>query len=305
MHDPLGDRLKSEFEATTQLELPRKTHTIIRLDGKAFHTYTRGLPRPFDETLHADLVAATQFLCEQVTGTLFAYVQSDEVSLLVTDLAKPGTQPWYGGNVQKITSVTASILTAKFNERRNLGLGDVGEQPAFFDSRVFTIPDTDDVVDYFHWRYLDAWRNAVSSLASVHFSARELQHKSLVDRRVMLLEKGVDVKDLNPRFKAGSIVEPVTRESTVTYTDNRTGEVRTIEGVQRRSWESRPNTPLDAVHDLLTLDTKVNGFLAFGEYVYGQLAAVHTPQEPVGTVGASSETSLDATPGVATRPGPS
>lgn len=302
MHDPLGDRLKGEFESQTRLLLPRQTHTIIRLDGKAFHTYTRGLTRPFDARLHANLVDAAAFLCEQVSGAAFAYVQSDEVSLLVTDLAKPGTQPWYGGNVQKLASVTASILTAKFNELQCTLLSG---KLAFFDSRVFTIPERDDVVDYFQWRYLDAWRNAISSLASTHFSPKQLHEKSHATRLAMLAERGVNVAALDPRFKCGSIVEPVTRETTVTYVDKRTRESVTLDGVQRRLWESRPNTPLDEVHDLLSLDAKVNGFLAFGEYVYGRLAAVHTPQEPVDTVAPGPETSPDATSGVATRPDPS
>lgn len=300
MHDPLGDRLKEEFESATRLLLPRKTYTIIRLDGKAFHSYTRNLPRPFDPTLHEDLVAAATFLCEQVTGTLMAYVQSDEVSLLVTDLAKPGTQPWYGGNVQKIASVTASMLTAKFNASRNLGI-DVGEPLAFFDSRVFTIPRADDVVDYFHWRYLDAWRNAVSSLASTYFSARDLHEKSVPTRLGMLREKGADFAALDPRFKGGSVVEPVTRESDVKYLDNRTGELRWVKGVQRRSWETRPAPALDEVSELLALDGQVSGFLAFGKFVYERLATVHTPQEPAGTVDSGAQ-APDATPGVATRP---
>jgi tRNA(His) guanylyltransferase len=283
VHDPLGDRLKEEFESQTRLLLPRKTHTIIRLDGKAFHTYTRGLPKPFDVTLHEDLVRATQLLCKHVSGVVFAYVQSDEVSLLVTDLAKATTEPWYRGNVQKIASVTASILTAKFNELRNLGLGDVGEQLAFFDSRVFTIPERDEVVNYFHWRYLDTWRNAISSLASVHFSARELQHKGLVERLDMLRAKGIEARDFDPRFLNASVVEPVVRESTVCYRDNRTGAVRTIDGVLRRSWETRPAPALA-------------GFLQFGAYVEELLADLHTPQEPVDTVAS------DATLGVATRP---
>lgn len=293
MNDPLGDRIKEEFESQTRLLLPRKTHTIIRLDGKAFHSYARGLPRPFDPTLHSDLVAAATFLCEQVTGTKLAYVQSDEVSLLVTDLAKPGTQPWYGGNVQKIASVTASLLTAKFNELRYAMGSKKGEKLAFFDSRVFTIPEPNDVIDYFHWRYLDAWRNAISSLASVHFSARELHEKSITDRREMLLLKGIDVRKLDPRFKCGSIVEPITRESTVTYTDNCTGETRVIEGVLRRSWETRPAPQLDEV-----VAGGRAGFLRFGDVVK-QVLATDTPQEPVGTVAA------DATPGVMTRLGPS
>lgn len=292
MHDPLGDRLKEEFESQTRLLLPRKTHTIIRLDGRAFHSYTRKLPRPFDETLHANLVAAATFLCEQVTGTKLAYVQSDEVSLLVTDLAKSGTQPWHGGNVQKIASVTASMLTAKFNDLRCTKIAGFNEKLAFFDSRVFTIPDVDDVVDYFQWRYLDAWRNSISSLASVHFSARELHEKSVTDRREMLLLKGVDVRKLDPHFKCGSIVEAVTREASVTYVDNRSGETRTIDGVTRRSWESRPAPQLDEV------GAGRGGLLRFGDLVE-RLLATDTPQEPVGTVAA------DATPGVATRPDPS
>jgi hypothetical protein len=141
-------------------------------------------------------------------------------------------------------------------------------------------------VNYFHWRYLDAWRNAISSLASVHFSARQLQHRGLTERLDMLRAKGIEVRDFDPRFLNGSVVEPVTRESTVTYANNRTGEVRTIEGVQRRSWESRPAPALA-------------GFLQFGAYVEERLADLHTPQEPVDTV------AVDATPGVATRPDPS
>ncbi len=293
MHDPLGDRLKEAFESQTRLLLPRKTHTIIRLDGKAFHSYTRVLPRPFDETLHSDLVAAATFLCEQVTGTKLAYVQSDEVSLLVTDLAKPGTQPWYGGNVQKIASVTASMLTAKFNQLRLNFQELYGIHPAgnlaFFDSRVFTIPEPSDVLAYFQWRYLDAWRNAVSSLASVHFSPRELHEKPLADRLYMLLSKGVNLRDCDPRFKYGSIVEPVVRESTVTYVD-KAGESHTVEGVKRRSWEWRPAPALD----------EPGGFAELEQYVNDLLATLHTPQEPVGSVAEGA--SLDATLGVATRP---
>lgn len=309
MLDPLGDRLKGEFESQTRLLLPRKTHTIIRLDGKAFHSYTRGLARPFDAQLHEDLVGAATFLCENVTGTLLAYVQSDEVSLLVTDLAKPGTQPWYGGNVQKIASVTASLFTAKFNALRAIRAqwkltednavlnGHLG----IFDSRVFTIPTADDVVDYFHWRYLDAWRNAISSLASTYFSPRELHEKSVSARLIMLMQAGVNVSDVDPRFKYGSIVEPVTHESSVKYLDKRSGELRWVEGVQRRSWETRPAPSLDDVNDLLSLNSKVNGFLAFGEFVYSRLDTLHTPQEPGDTVDLGAQ-APDATPGVATRP---
>lgn len=297
MRDPLGDRLKRDYESRTQLELPRKTYTLVRLDGKAFHSYTRNLPRPFDETLHEDLVAAATFLCEQVTGTLLAYVQSDEVSLLVTDLARSGTQPWYGGNVQKIVSVTASMLTAKFNALRNLGI-DVGEPLALFDSRVFTIDSPDAVVDYFQWRYLDAWRNGITSLASAHFSPKQLFGKTTTERREMLLDIGVDYTLTDPRARSGSVVEAVARETTVTYVDRTTGEPITVEGVQRRAWESRPAPRLEEVAG------GEGGFLRFGALVRAKLATVSSPVNAGDSVATSANAS-DATSGVATRPDPS
>lgn len=241
--DETGARFKEEYESQTRLLLPRKTHTIIRLDGNAFHTYTRGLLKPFDEALHADLVSATAFLCAKISGARLAYVQSDEVSLLLSDFDNTGTQPWFGGSVQKMASVSASILTAKFNTLRalhfNLEGGQLGNKLAFFDARAFTIDDPDDVVEYFRWRYLDARRNSVSALARAHFSHREVQGKSTGELRDMLChDRGVNWTSTPAQFRYGTVIHRSQRVEDVTYT--RDGQEFVARDVTRHIWEAVP-----------------------------------------------------------------
>ena len=51
VHDDLGTRMKTFYEQIPKTKLMRRTPVIIRIDGKAFHTFTRGFKRPFDEIL--------------------------------------------------------------------------------------------------------------------------------------------------------------------------------------------------------------------------------------------------------------
>lgn len=242
-NDKLGAFLKEEYESKTKLVLPSRTHTLIRLDGNAFHTYTRGLPKPFDDTLHDDLVSSAAFLCAKIQGAQLAYVQSDEVSVLITDYANVGTQPWFGGVVQKQASVSASILSAKFNELRNLGLGDVGEQLAFFDSRVFTIADPEDVIKYFSWRHHDAHRNAVYSTARTHYSHKELHGVGGVEQLDMLRRAGVDFEnDYAADFRYGTLIYRNERVEDVEFVHGATGEKRVARNVKRHLWEATPAT---------------------------------------------------------------
>ena len=153
--DPLGERMKTQYEYRSKSLLPRRTYTIIRLDGKAFHTYTRGLNKPFDKDLIDDMDSAVVKILPEIQGAQFAYVQSDEISILLTDFANENTDAWFDGNVQKITSVSASLMTAYFNRERYLRCGNgysalqptanmdtIRDMPlAAFDSRVFTIPE--------------------------------------------------------------------------------------------------------------------------------------------------------------------
>lgn len=228
--DALGSRMKDQYEHRARPMLPRRTWTIVRLDGKAFHTYTRGLERPFDQQLMDDMAATTEYLCREVEGCRFGYTQSDEISLILTDFTGPKTQAWFDGNQQKIVSISAAMATAKFNELRPGKL-------ALFDSRAFTIPDPVEVVNYLVWRQTDAMRNSISMAAQAHFSHSELQGKSGSEMQEMLWSvHGVNWNDYPPRFRRGTMVFPRVVTGPVTYVDRRTGQECTTPAVERREW---------------------------------------------------------------------
>jgi len=113
--DSLGDRMKDDYENRTRYELPRRSYTLIRCDGKAFHSFTEGCKRPFDDRLIEAMNKTAVHLCSEITGTRLGYVQSDEISILLTDFESPKTQAWFDGNLQKIVSISASLATAAFN----------------------------------------------------------------------------------------------------------------------------------------------------------------------------------------------
>ncbi len=230
VHDALGARMKEQYEQRARMMLPRRTWTVIRMDGRAFHSYTRGLDTPFDKQLMDDMAIVTDYLCHEVAGCRLGYTQSDEISLIVTDFDRTSTQAWFDGNQQKIVSISAAMATAKFNELRP------GKR-ALFDSRAFTIPDPMEVLNYLVWRQKDATRNSISMAAQAHFSHRELHGKSGADMQEMLWSvHGVNWNDYDPRFKRGTMVSPETVVSAVQYVDRRSGLTCTTDAVERRVW---------------------------------------------------------------------
>jgi tRNA(His) 5'-end guanylyltransferase len=252
MSDALGNRMKTQYEQRVRLMLPRRTYTIVRLDGRAFHTYTRNLARPYDWQFIEDMAETARFLCSEVAGCRLAYTQSDEISLILTDFTTPTTEAFFDGNQQKIVSITASMATAKFNQRRPGRL-------AFFDSRAFTIPDPVEVENYLIWRQMDAVRNSISMAAQAYFSHNALHQVNTKRMQEMLFsEHGVNWNDYDPRFKRGTVVVPLTTRGPVTYTDRRTGQIQTTEAVERRTWTIMDPTPDFAkerewLPDLLTI----------------------------------------------------
>ncbi len=233
--DGLGDRMKRDYENRTRILLPRRTYTVIRVDGKAFHSYTRGCRRPFDEELMAAMDAAMLGLCDNIEGAKLGYVQSDEISLILTDFGSTHTEAWFDGNLQKVASISASLATAHFNQAR---LSQGNNAMAIFDSRAFTIPDPVEVENYLIWRQQDASRNSVSMTAQAHFSHKELQGKSGDAMQEMLWqERGVNWNDMPPGFKRGRCAVRREIAKDVEFTDKRTGKTRTIENVTRSAWQ--------------------------------------------------------------------
>lgn len=232
------------YEAAARMTLPRRTYTMLRLDGRAFHTWTRGLERPYDLKMVDAMASTTVKLCEEISGVVLAYTQSDEISLLLQDFAALTTEPWFGGQVQKMVSVAASVATAHFARRFP------ERAPATFDARVFTVPSQTDAANALVWRQKDAMRNAVSMIAEHHFSSGQLHGVSTERRREMLADAGVNLDAADARFMMGQVVVPVTVTEPVTYLDRRTGEERRTAPVARTQWmaqaapllEARPGT---------------------------------------------------------------
>jgi tRNA(His) guanylyltransferase len=257
MNDPLGDRMKDQYENRTRYFLPRRTYTILRLDGKAFHTYTKNLEKPFDKGLSEDLDNAIIAMVSELQGVVFAYTQSDEISVLLTDFATPTTAGWFDGNLQKMVSVSASIMTAEFNKQRMIRFGKWCDEQmeeknvtnivdtfdlAYFDCRAFTIPDRTEVMNYFRWRQQDCIRNSVSMVAQANFSHRALHGKSQSEMHEMLHAKGVNwATDFSDCNKNGRIItkETYVVDFTLRHTSfSPEGITMGGEGTTRSRWVS-------------------------------------------------------------------
>ena len=223
----LGDRMKNNYENITRYYLTRRMPVIIRIDGKAFHTFTRGFKKPFDDILVNTMQDTMKYLCENIQGCVLGYTQSDEISLVLTDYAELTTDAWFGNNLQKMCSISASMATLAFNKAftRNISkqskrfyteyleekdasyietLEIAMSKGAMFDSRVFTIPK-EEVCNYLIWRQQDATRNSIQSVGQANFSQKELHGKSCNNIQDMLMtQKGINWNDYSTTLKRGS-----------------------------------------------------------------------------------------------------
>jgi tRNA(His) guanylyltransferase len=196
--DELGDRMKRDYEDALRLYVPRRTHVVIRIDGRAFHRFTKDLERPYCRRLADALDVAALQLAGEMIGCRFAYGQSDEYSFVLTDTEPADAALWFDGNVQKIVSVSASIFTAAFNKA-------FGSEAAF-DSRLLVIAQRSEVAKYLLWRQLDASANSLNMLASAHFPHKELVGKSSAEKHELLHGKGINWAKQPSDFKRGRAV---------------------------------------------------------------------------------------------------
>lgn len=210
-------RMKEQYENRTRYMLARRTYTIIRVDGRAFHTWTRGMDRPYSIPLMVAMDNTALALCDEIAGAQFAYIQSDEISVLVTDFAKIDTHAWFDNNLQKLCSISASVATAEFNRQWT------DMRPAHFDARVFQIPDPVEVANYFVARQKDATRNSISMLAQHYCSPKELHGVSCEKMHDKIHEHGDNWANHPVRFKHGGMI---VKEMTEPYKkQTRVGEI--------------------------------------------------------------------------------
>lgn len=226
MKDALGDRMKGFYEDRYRIYLTRRMPVIIRIDGNAFHTFTRGLDKPFDADFMKIMQHTCKDLCEFIQGCVGGYVQSDEISLLLVDYNTITTDAWFDYNLQKVTSLAAARATLTFNKLLNAlwrdysyeyqELRDAEAQTkyflwgdkldkAIFDARAFNIPK-EEVTNYFIWRQKDATRNSIQAAGQAYFSHKELDRKSQSDIQEMLFQKGINWNDYSIPEKRGSFV---------------------------------------------------------------------------------------------------
>jgi tRNA(His) 5'-end guanylyltransferase len=242
--DDLGKRQKAFYEEVPKTRLMRRTPVIIRVDGKAFHTFCRGFAKPYDDVLIKSMQETMQYMCKNIQGCKLGYVQSDEISLLLIDYDTFTTGAWFDYEVQKMTSVAASMATMAFNKAfsRNvkefysvMEFNETNKQllkayeasidkGAMFDARVYNVP-REEVTNYFYWRQLDASRNSIEMLGQSHFSPKQLHKKSCNDIQDMLIENfninWNDVETVKKRgsccFKKEAVVKQVDNEEIVRY----------------------------------------------------------------------------------------
>jgi len=209
----LSERMK-DYENISRFYLTKKSPVVIRIDGKAFHSFTKGFDRPFDLLFMEAMAATAKYLCENISDCKLAYLQSDEISLLITDYDTPRSQAWFDYNLQKLVSISASMATLAFNrefERLTSGL----ENPVYraavkkggtFDSRAFVLPK-EEVCNYFIWRQQDATRNSILMVAQSRFTQKELQGiKCDLLQDKLFLEANINWNDFPIPQKRGSCV---------------------------------------------------------------------------------------------------
>ena len=203
--DTLGDKLKAIEAVEAGRKAMKGIPVLARLDGRSFHSWTRGLRRPYDDLLSSLMIKTTKHLVEE-THALVGYTQSDEISLCWHVDAHGLQEFMFDGKFQKLTSVLASIATAYFNVE---GLKHFSPPRglATFDCRVWQVPDLRTAYLNFLWRELDATKNAISMAAGAYYSHKELHGKTSSERQELLFQKGVNFNDYPAFFKRGTYVQ--------------------------------------------------------------------------------------------------
>ena len=280
VNDELGIRMKTYYEQIPKTKLMRRTPVAIRIDGKAFHTFTKGFQKPFDEVLIKSMQETMKYLCENIQGCVLGYTQSDEITLVLVDYKNLNSDAWFDYEVQKMCSITASMATMAFNKffyknvcsfnskncrewiedselRKQKAeyidtLYKAYEKGAMFDARCFNIPK-EEVTNLIYWRQLDATRNSIQMVGQANFSHKELNGKSCnMIQDMLLTEKDINWNDFPTHQKRGSCcIKSNTTITGATVFEN--GEVET-NSIERPHWYIDNEIPIFKGEDRKYID---------------------------------------------------
>ena len=202
--DEFGERMKAYEAVETKRILDASMPIYARLDGRSFSRFTRGMQRPFDAAMTGAMIETAKHLCCE-TDARIAYTQSDEISL-VWLFDGERSEPFFGGKVQKMSSVLASMAAAKFARVCPSGFED---RLPHFDCRIFTVPSKDEAANAILWRAMDARKNAISMVAQSLFSHRQLFKVGQAGMLDMITESGFDFDALPTRYQRGTFIRRV------------------------------------------------------------------------------------------------
>ena len=200
----LADRMKAYEDISCAQHLIHNLPICIRVDGKAFHSWCRGLARPFDSEFHDVMAAVTAALVE-LTDSVIGYTYSDEISLILWNRGNPQSDIYFHGRRDKLVSVIASAATWHFQQAVSAMLPSHSSKMALFDGRVWNVPTPDEATNYLLSREQDATRNSVSMAAQECYSHKQLLGKNSKDMQEMLWQRGVNWNDYDARYKRGSV----------------------------------------------------------------------------------------------------
>ena len=216
------------YRGLTDYRLQGNNDIIVMLDGKNFSTLIKNnFKKPFDDDFINMMNKTAKFLCNNVQGVKFAYVQSDEISLLITDYDTPDTDTPFGGRLCKLQSILAALATSEFNRWfiRNkifnkdnwsgIGFADLDQElcdmkMAQFDCKAWTVPNQNDAYAWFLYRQLDCIKNSKQQTAQTYLPHKDLLNHSADEQIEMLFNrKGINWNTFIPDYRLGRFVYKV------------------------------------------------------------------------------------------------
>lgn len=261
----LANRMKDFYENPAKTQLLRRMPVAIRLDGKAFHTFTRGFQKPFDPVLMDAMQRTMKYLCENIQGCVFGYTQSDEITLILIDYQNLTSEAWFNYEVQKMTSISASMATMVFNKYFSENIIEynstynplieknkkfieryvnAAKKGAMFDARCFNIPK-EEVTNLIYWRQLDAMRNSIQMVGQAYFSPAKLKDKTCNDIQDMLMTQcGINWNTFTIPCKRGTACIKVEDKETIKEPNIYLGEQIGERIIVRRKWKIDYEIPI-------------------------------------------------------------
>jgi len=196
------DKKMRIYETAHDYCIPPEIYIIARIDGRNFTRLTKEIHNfetPFDIKFRDLMTETTKHLMSCGFRIVYAYTESDEISLLFHK-----DENTFGRKTRKLNSILAGEASAKFS----LLLGGM----ACFDCRICEFPNANLVIDYFRWRNEDAGRNALNSHCywllrdegeTATKATEFLSKKSVAFKNEFLFENGVNFNDIPNWQKRG------------------------------------------------------------------------------------------------------